>query len=207
LSCDGLPHSNTFQCVIDAADSSYQYVKRIAYIASASLTTFDVDYDGYACFYAFLHVGNGTTVNNVDVYPMLRLASDPDDTHVPFAMTNRELTENCIKITLDNSIVSSTLGTYSTGNTKIVKYGNQLQFKIIINLASGSSVTANTWTTLFTVDGYVLQEPMLMMAVANDIKFGIASIEKATNSFIAKVKFSEAVTSGFIMVFGTVVLA
>ena len=115
LSCDGLPHSNTFQCVIDAADSSYQYVKRIAYIASASLTTFDVDYNGYACFYAFLHVGNGTTVNNVDVYPMLRLASDPDDTHVPFAMTNRELTKKLTTHTvLTNSVSDVTVNTTSS---------------------------------------------------------------------------------------------
>ena len=155
-------------------------------------------------------VSTGVSIDHMVFKPMITLASQPNSDYAhyqPYAMTNRELTENCIKMTLDNSIVSSTLGTYSAGNTKIVKYGNQLQFKIIINLASGSSVTANTWTTLFTVDGYVLQEPMLMVAVANDVKFGIASIEKATNSFVAKVKFSEAVTSGFIMVFGTVVLA
>ena len=38
-------------------------------------------------------VEGGATVNNETVYPMLRLASDPDDTYQPYAMTNRELME------------------------------------------------------------------------------------------------------------------
>lgn len=33
------------------------------------------------------------TLNNVTIHPMIRLASDPDDTYVPYAMTNRELTD------------------------------------------------------------------------------------------------------------------
>ena len=39
-------------------------------------------------------IANGYTVNNLTFKPMLRLASDPDDTYVPYAMTNRELTED-----------------------------------------------------------------------------------------------------------------
>lgn len=40
-----------------------------------------------------LRIPNGYTANNFTFYPMIRLASDPDDTYVPYAMTNRELTE------------------------------------------------------------------------------------------------------------------
>lgn len=36
---------------------------------------------------------------NDTVYPMLRLASDPDDTYAPYAMTNRELTEALGRVT------------------------------------------------------------------------------------------------------------
>lgn len=36
---------------------------------------------------------NGKTVSNLTFKPMLRLASDPDDTYQPYAMTNRELTD------------------------------------------------------------------------------------------------------------------
>ena len=57
-------------------------------------------YDGDARFTATansnitvaLIVYNGKTVSGVKFYPMIRLASDPDDTYVPYAMTNRELT-------------------------------------------------------------------------------------------------------------------
>lgn len=38
-------------------------------------------------------VKSGQTVSNITFKPMIRLASDPDDTYVPHAMTNRELTE------------------------------------------------------------------------------------------------------------------
>lgn len=36
---------------------------------------------------------SGQSSNNLTWKPMLRLASDPDDTYVPYAMTNRELTD------------------------------------------------------------------------------------------------------------------
>jgi hypothetical protein len=39
-------------------------------------------------------VRKGQTVNDVTLYPMLRLASDTDSTYQPYAMTNRELTES-----------------------------------------------------------------------------------------------------------------
>ena len=38
-------------------------------------------------------IRNGATLNNLVFKPMLRLASNPDDTYQPYAMTNRELTE------------------------------------------------------------------------------------------------------------------
>ena len=38
------------------------------------------------------------TVSNYKIRPMLRLASDPDDTYQPYAMTNRELTEEVSNI-------------------------------------------------------------------------------------------------------------
>lgn len=40
-----------------------------------------------------IRIASGTTVSNLTFYPMIRLASDPDDTYQPYAMTNKELTE------------------------------------------------------------------------------------------------------------------
>jgi hypothetical protein len=59
-------------------------------------------------------VEGGATVNNETVYPMLCLASDPDNTYVPHAMTNRELTEKL-------AYQEYTDGTYGF---KCVKSGN-----------------------------------------------------------------------------------
>lgn len=42
--------------------------------------------------YFRIKVFSGETVSNVTFKPMLRLASDPDDTYVPYAMTNRVVT-------------------------------------------------------------------------------------------------------------------
>lgn len=41
-------------------------------------------------------VVNGNTANHVKFYPLLRLASDPDTTYTPYAMTNAELTKKTI---------------------------------------------------------------------------------------------------------------
>jgi hypothetical protein len=43
---------------------------------------------------AYIGVNNGATVNNLTIYPMLRLAEDTDTTYQPYAMTNKELTDN-----------------------------------------------------------------------------------------------------------------
>jgi hypothetical protein len=39
-------------------------------------------------------IANGVTVSNLTFYPMIRLASDTDDTYVPYAKTNQQLTQD-----------------------------------------------------------------------------------------------------------------
>lgn len=50
---------------------------------------------------------SGVTVSNLTFKPMLRLASDPDDTYQPYTMTNRELTEKKINIADLKTVVSA----------------------------------------------------------------------------------------------------
>lgn len=57
-----------------------------------------------------VYIASGTTVNNLVFKPMLRLASDPDNTYQPYAMTNRELTE------YEWQTVASAQGSSSTTN-------------------------------------------------------------------------------------------
>lgn len=83
---------------------------------------------------------NGKTVNNFTFYPMLRLASDPDDTYQPYAMTNRELTKkagvwtspvSCLvddtSATITNAAIhtTSTINPYiQTASGAVVAYSN-----------------------------------------------------------------------------------
>lgn len=92
FSCKNMPENNGFQCIVDTANATGAYVRRIGYIAADQLTTINIDYSDYVHFYVFLYVTSGTTVNNVTVYPMLRPASIEDGSYVPYSMTNREMT-------------------------------------------------------------------------------------------------------------------
>lgn len=52
-------------------------------------------------------IAKGQASNNYVFRPMIRLASDPDDTYQPYAMTNRELTEEKINIADLKTVVSA----------------------------------------------------------------------------------------------------
>ena len=52
-------------------------------------------------------IAKGQASNNYVFKPMIRLASDPDDTYQPYTMTNRELTEKKINIADLKTVVSA----------------------------------------------------------------------------------------------------
>ena len=83
-----------FQMVATAWNSG-SYVKNIIEVGAGGYTekSFVADYNGYNDIQISIFVRSGKTISNAKVYPMIRLASDPDDTYQPYAMTNRELTE------------------------------------------------------------------------------------------------------------------
>lgn len=56
-------------------------------------------------YYVSLSVKNGTSVNATS-YPMLRLASDTDNVYVPYAMTNKEITDFIAKFNSSLSTAS-----------------------------------------------------------------------------------------------------
>ena len=68
-----------------------------------------------------IRILSGYTANNLTFKPMIRLATDTDDTYVPYAMTNRELTEELEASTTSITNVGVTLtlskwGKVCTGN-------------------------------------------------------------------------------------------
>lgn len=84
-------------CPSGGSDNTY----RLAYTNNTDYAYKDfgegVEITGFASTYTdrsvIIWIKSGVTVNNLVFKPMIRLASDPDDTYVPYAMTNRELTE------------------------------------------------------------------------------------------------------------------
>ena len=111
-----------------------------------------------------IRVYNGVTVSNLTFYPMLRLASDTDDTYQPYAKTNQQLTEdkaeqtevndivnvlgakNLLPFDLEDIITNNTAGTWS-GKT-FTQTGSTLKFtlnddgSITVNGTANSSGTA-----------------------------------------------------------------
>lgn len=68
-----------------------------------------------------IRIFNGQNCDNLTFYPMLRLASDPDDTYQPYAMTNRELTD----IATQTEVVTLSRNTSNTtsADIKLFRYG------------------------------------------------------------------------------------
>lgn len=67
-------------------------------------TQFALNYSDYDNLDCGIGIESGVTVNNETFYPMIRPASITDDTYVPYAMTNRELTK---KLTADANLGTS----------------------------------------------------------------------------------------------------
>ena len=89
----------------------------------------------------YISISGAYSYNNVTLYPMVRLASDPDDTYVPYAMTNQELTDE-LKVTSYNV-------TNSEYNVRVFlsKYGKVVAGTINSNSLS-KALSANTWVTM-----------------------------------------------------------
>lgn len=78
--------------------------------------------------------------------PMIRLASDPDDTYVPYAKTNRELTQEQVKKTDLTSIIAT--GLTNTTGAQIPNgayfYLNGVFCRAIADIATNATFTKNT---------------------------------------------------------------
>jgi len=94
-------------------------------------------------------VRNGVTINNVTFYPVIRLASDPDDTYQPYAMTNRELTEKVFeKRTLtsaDDLNNVKTTGVYGITTAPTNSPENQTYGTLIVQATNTGDIRQMFW--------------------------------------------------------------
>lgn len=134
------------------------------------LITFDNDIEVEIA----IRIRDGQTASNEVFKPMLRLASDPDDTYVPYAMTNREITE---ELTVQESAVTDT-PSGATVNVGIVKkYGKIVQLDLSL-----TGITAS-------VDDVIAKVPtgFLPVTMVRDITAGGKPYRINTNGNIQTV--------------------
>ncbi len=88
-----------------------------------------------------LTIKSGVTVSNLTFYPMLRLASDPDDTYQPYAMTNKELTDKLIPSVVS---VDRDTTTTNTANIRLYRYGSLRILTGVFNPSVAGTSATNT---------------------------------------------------------------
>ena len=76
------------------ASNGNTFVKQLATIGGSTTESaaFDVDWDGYDKISVGYYFDQNTVVDNVTIYPMLRLATDESSDYEPYAMTNQQIT-------------------------------------------------------------------------------------------------------------------
>lgn len=136
---------------------------------------------GHRLFYV-MNVMQNFTASNLTFKPMIRLASDPDSTYVPYAMTNRELTDldvkklsllpirfdgNCDDLSAGMVYVTSEathkpaawiiLLTFSSSSANLkTDYMAQLGFSITSNNVYYRMKANNTWGSWYRLTGTVV---------------------------------------------------
>ena len=78
---------------------------------------------GYDHIYVYFYISSGTTLSNITLKPMLRLATIQSDEYEPYAMSNRELTHkiaNSGLITEEDFSASSVNGLFNKSVTNII---------------------------------------------------------------------------------------
>ena len=160
FSLSGYLPNNSQGCIFSGVNggSSGTYFGGIMYSSTGTSYTTEIDssngdtvipnaFDSYPYMKGFLAVTPGTTVSNLTFYPMLRLASDPDNTFAPYAMTNRELTDFENKGIVIYPTYTDANNDVTISGCTIIKKGNIAQIVLSLvskrDIAIGSTITLN----------------------------------------------------------------
>ena len=101
-----------------------------------------------------LTVRSGYTANNLTFYPMLRLAEDTDTTYQPYAMTNKELTDNKVNNTTIAPIEDgATASQTRNAGTYIMRRGQF--YKVTQTIAKDSAITEGVNIESTSVSGEI----------------------------------------------------
>ena len=128
------------------------YVKTLVDLASGTESApITFDYTGYNRVRVTAYVKSGNNTTGKKIYPMFRLASDPDDTYESFAMTNRQLTTDKVSKTLVSTDAKTTIFSESTKVSSVTAILNDLLVSLRLTSISGASASGS-WTTIATLN-------------------------------------------------------
>ena len=98
-----------------------------------------------------LVIRSGAVLSNAIIKPMLRLASDPDDTYQPYAMTNRELTDTKVGKAKTATEAKTTVFSESSKVSSCTAVLNDILCALRITSTAQASVSG-AWTTIATLN-------------------------------------------------------
>lgn len=126
-------HNTSKFCYANAINGS-TYVTTIGLSTGFDLNPYEQnpftpDYDGYNKIEIGIAINNGQKCENEVFYPMVRLATIEDDSYVPYAKTNQELTSNIGTGTLSTSAqnIIGAINELVTTSFKVLYYNNSIQ--------------------------------------------------------------------------------
>ena len=115
---------------------------------------FTLDYNGYVSIRYRIWIASGATLSHLRIYPTITLATDPNTTYQPYAMTNRELTESVkvssgdIEAYKNGTDISFLKGSYVKINNMVIISGtwsgNVDPTKAILTMPAGLRPSAAT---------------------------------------------------------------
>lgn len=121
------------------------YVKTLVDLDSGTESApITIDYSGYNRVRVTAYVKSGTNTTGKKIYPMFRLATDPDDTYAPYANTNQELTATVFKkrdlSSADDLNDITTTGIYSATTAPTNTPESRSYYTLIVDVQSDSSI-------------------------------------------------------------------
>ena len=157
---DNLNDANFY--LLASAYNGNTWIKNFGDTANGDLS-FVVDNNGYNIIRIYVTVKSGSTyATPKTMYPMIRLATDADPTYTPYAMTNRELTEDVsplLNFLPGDSIDAPNLdnfndtGFFSVNNATNKPSGTSLRGVVInIKASNSSSYLVQLYLALYSTD-------------------------------------------------------
>ena len=143
--------------------------------------------------YCLIRIAEGASVDNVTLYPMLRLASDTDSTYQPYAKTNQELTRDSVTWKDNAKLGAKNLIPFPYANVSgIESYGITYTYGKdgVITLSNDTSTGSSTFLIFEKIKGSDLQHlnGCILNGITDGDNYVYIAIYKNTSPYTAYAK-------------------